>query len=442
MAGTWIGLAFMPVQRAHSRAYLAVILGRRPRLIEVWRHFFAFAEFLMLKLRVGRGVPMRCEFVAVNPVDFKTLDETDRPALFGTFHFGCSDLLGYLLGARGRSVSIIRLRVDNSDDTRWLGQRFSDKVSFLWVNDPANLLFDIKAAIEAGKHVFAEKPLAVDAPGIRSVLASAHLAKQKNLALQVGFCWRYAEAEKATFERINQGAVGDIVTVHSTYHTGTLSARPRQPQWSEMEFQLRNWWHFAWVSGDHIVEQAVHSIDRLAWALGDRLPLRCNALGGRAARTGEESGHAFDHFAVVYEYEGGRRCFHTCRQIDGCPSDNTDYIYGTKGSCTVNGWTPLHTIKDLAGKELWKYEGPKRDMYQNEHDALFASIRAGTPINDCERGANSTLMAIMGRMAAYTGQTITWEQAMNSQEDLSPARYEFSDLPKPPVAVPGKTKFV
>jgi len=300
----------------------------------------------------------------------------------------------------------------------------------------------LKAAIEAGKHVFAEKPLAVDAPGIRSVLASAHLAKQKNLALQVGFCWRYAEAEKATFERINQGAVGDIVTVHSTYHTGTLSARPRQPQWSEMEFQLRNWWHFAWVSGDHIVEQAVHSIDRLAWALGDRLPLRCNALGGRAARTGEESGHAFDHFAVVYEYEGGRRCFHTCRQIDGCPSDNTDYIYGTKGSCTVNGWTPLHTIKDLAGKELWKYEGPKRDMYQNEHDALFASIRAGTPINDCERGANSTLMAIMGRMAAYTGQTITWEQAMNSQEDLSPARYEFSDLPKPPVAVPGKTKFV
>jgi len=151
MAGTWIGLAFMPVQRAHSRAYLAVILGRRPRLIEVWRHFFAFAEFLMLKLRVGRGVPMRCEFVAVNPVDFKTLDETDRPALFGTFHFGCSDLLGYLLGARGRSVSIIRLRVDNSDDTRWLGQRFSDKVSFLWVNDPANLLFDIKAAIEAGQ---------------------------------------------------------------------------------------------------------------------------------------------------------------------------------------------------------------------------------------------------------------------------------------------------
>ena len=151
MAGTWIGLAFMPVQRAYSRAYLTVILGRPPRLIEVWRHFFAFTEFLMLKLRVGRGVPMRCEIEAVNPMEFKTLDGSDRPALFGTFHFGCSDLLGYLLGARGRAVSIIRLRVDNSDDTRWLGQRFSDKVSFLWVNDPANLLFDMKNALEAGK---------------------------------------------------------------------------------------------------------------------------------------------------------------------------------------------------------------------------------------------------------------------------------------------------
>ncbi len=151
MAGTWIGLACMPVQRAHSRAYLAVIFGRPPRLIEVWRHFFAFTEFLMHKLRVGRGVPMACEFVAVNPVDFKKLDESDRPALFGTFHFGCSDLLGYLLGARGRSVSIIRLRVDNSDDTRWLGQRFGRKVSFLWVNDPANLLFEMKDALEAGK---------------------------------------------------------------------------------------------------------------------------------------------------------------------------------------------------------------------------------------------------------------------------------------------------
>ena len=150
MAGTWVGLAFMPAQRAHSRAYLAVVLGRPARLIEVWRHFFAFADFLILKLRAGRGVPVRCALEPENAAAFEALVRSDRPALFGTFHFGGSDLLGYLLGERGRRVSIIRLRVGNSADTRLLGQRFGGQTSFLWINDPANLLFDLKAAIEAG----------------------------------------------------------------------------------------------------------------------------------------------------------------------------------------------------------------------------------------------------------------------------------------------------
>ncbi len=151
MAGTWVGLAFMPAQRAHSRAYLAVILGRPAGLIEVWRHFFAFADFLMLKLRAGRGVPVRCALEPVNEPAFEALVGSGRPALFGTFHFGGSDLLGYLLSARGRRVTIIRQRVGNSDDTRLLGERFAEKVSFLWINDPAALLFDLKAAIEAGE---------------------------------------------------------------------------------------------------------------------------------------------------------------------------------------------------------------------------------------------------------------------------------------------------
>jgi predicted LPLAT superfamily acyltransferase len=150
MLGTWVGLTFMPAQRAHSRAYLAVVLGRPARLVEVWRHFFAFASFLMLQLRAGRGVPVRCTLDPVNAATFDALIGSGQPALFGTFHFGGSDLLGYLLGERGRRVSIIRLRVGNSDNTRLLGQRFAGNVSFLWVNDPANLLFDLKAAIEAG----------------------------------------------------------------------------------------------------------------------------------------------------------------------------------------------------------------------------------------------------------------------------------------------------
>lgn len=150
MAGTWVGLAFMPAQRAHSRAYLTIVLGRPPTLVEVWRHFFAFADFLILKLRTGRGVPIPLTLAPENAAAFDALIASGRPALFGSFHFGYSDLLGFLLSDRGRRVSILRMRIGNATDTRLLSQRYGDKVSFLWVNDPANLLFDLKAALEAG----------------------------------------------------------------------------------------------------------------------------------------------------------------------------------------------------------------------------------------------------------------------------------------------------
>ncbi len=300
-------------------------------------------------------------------------------------------------------------------------------------------------AIDAGKHVFLEKPVAVDSPGIRSVLASAKKAKEKNLGCLVGFCWRYHPGMRAGFEQVRGGGIGDVITVYTNYHTSTLSKRPRKPEWSDLEFEMRNWWHFNWISGDHIVEQAIHSVDRLSWATGDVLPMRVVGLGGRAARTGPESGNVFDHFTAVYEYSNGLRAFHTTRQIDGCPADNSDYIYGTKGQAEINGWKPTLLLKDFEGKVTWKGTGSPEDagrMYQIEHDELFKSIRAGKPINDCERGANSTLMAIMAREAAYTGQTITWEQAMNSNMKLGPAKIDFADkYETPPVPIPGKTKF-
>ncbi|MBL9031083.1 MAG: Gfo/Idh/MocA family oxidoreductase [Phycisphaerae bacterium] len=299
----------------------------------------------------------------------------------------------------------------------------------------------LKAAVDAGKHVFAEKPLAVDGPGLRSVYASADLAAARGQALLVGFCWRYNAGMRAVFEKITSGAIGKIQSVHTTYHTSTLSKRPRKEGWSDLEFQMRNWWHFTWVSGDHIVEQAIHSIDRLAWALGDRTPVRVNCLGGRAARSGPEHGNVYDHFAAIYEYADGTRAHHTCRQIDSCPNDNTDYVYGTLGSAVVNGWVPTYSIRGLAGQETWKHQGEIKDMYQVEHDELFASIRAGRPINDARRGANSTAMGIMARMAAYTGQTISWDQALSSKESLVPETLEFGPFPTPEVAVPGKTKF-
>lgn len=302
-----------------------------------------------------------------------------------------------------------------------------------------------KAAIAAGKHVFAEKPLAVDSAGIRSVLETAQLAKKKNLASMVGFCWRFHTSMKPTFEKIHSGAIGDVVSCHTTYHTGTLSRRPRKEGWSDMEFQMRNWWHFTWISGDHIVEQAIHSVDRMAWAMNDKIPTRVNCLGGRAARSGPEHGNVFDHFAAVYEYDDGRRAFHTCRQIDKCPHDNSDYIYGTRGSAQVDGWRPTLDLKDSKGNLIWSGEGKSEHsgtMYQNEHDELFKSIREGRPINDVERGANSCLMAIMARMSAYTGQTVTWQQAMESKESLVPEKLAFGDAPPVEVAIPGKTPLI
>lgn len=302
----------------------------------------------------------------------------------------------------------------------------------------------IEAAIAAGKHVFAEKPIAVDAPGVRRVLAAAQAAHSGNLALGVGFCWRHHQGMKATFAQINSGAIGPVHTVHTTYHTSTLGRRPRRAEWSDVEFQMRNWWHFTWISGDHIVEQAVHSIDRLSWAFKDELPLRVTCLGGRAARSGPEHGNAYDHFAAVYEYPGGRRGFHTTRQIDQCPSDNSDYVFAAGGQAEINGWKPVFRLSPPDGdtRGTWKYRGPITDMYQNEHDALWASIRAGAPLNDGVRGAHSTLLAVMARMAAYTGQTITWDQALNSTEDLTPADLKFGPLATPPIAIPGQTKFV
>lgn len=339
-------------------------------------------------------------------------------------------------------------RVQVADDHRFVGFDAYRKVIdsgvdvVLLCTPPHFRPEHLAAAVAAGKHVFCEKPVAVDGPGVRSVLASAAEAKRKGLAIVSGFCWRYSDAERATYRRLHEGAIGDIVSMHTTYHTGTLGQRPRQPGWSDMEWQLRNWWHFTWISGDHVVEQACHSIDKIAWAMNGKMPVRAVCLGGRQAREGAESGHVYDHFAAVYEYDNGVRAFHTCRQMDGCPNDNSDYITGTKGLCTVNGWAPTHIIKPFDGSPAWSYDGQRRNMYQVEHDELFASIRQGEPINDGVWMTHSTLMAIMARTAAYTGQTVTWEQALNSQERLGPETYEFGPIEVPPVPVPGKTKLM
>ena len=296
----------------------------------------------------------------------------------------------------------------------------------------------LKATVEAGKHIFCEKPMAVDAPGVRSVMASVEEAKKRKLNLVAGFCWRYDYAHRATFQLIHSGILGPITSHYSTYNTGGLWNHGRKPEWSDMEWQCRNWLYFTWLSGDHIVEQAVHSIDKVAWARKDEMPVRAIAHGGRQVRTDPAYGNIFDHFSVVYEYADNTRAFLYCRQQDGCASGVVDYITGTKGVCTLHSGS-LYQIK--AGEVTWSYNGPKNDMYQTEHDELFAAIRAGKVINDGVRMTTSTLMAILGRMAAYTGRMITWEEALNSKEDLTPPSYQWGALPTPPIAMPGKTKF-
>ncbi len=297
----------------------------------------------------------------------------------------------------------------------------------------------LKAAIEAGKHVFCEKPMAVDAPGVRSILATVEEAKKKKLNIVAGFCWRYDYAHRALFQLIHAGVLGPITSHYSTYNTGGLWNHGRKPEWSDMEWQCRNWLYFTWLSGDHLVEQAVHSVDKVAWARKDEMPIKAIAHGGRQVRIDPAYGNIFDHFAIVYDYADGTRAFHYCRQQDGCAGGVWDYITGTKGVANLHSGS-LYQIK--AENLNWSYNGPKNDMYQTEHDELFAAIRSGKPINDGPRMATSTMMAIMGRMAAYTGKIITWEQALNSKEDLTPPTYEWGPLPVAPVAMPGKTQFV
>jgi predicted dehydrogenase len=291
----------------------------------------------------------------------------------------------------------------------------------------------LRAAVQAGKHVFAEKPVAVDGPGVRSVLASAAEARRRRLSIVSGLCWRYHNGMRETFRRIHDGAVGDIVALECVYNTSTPWVRRRQAGWSDMEWQVRNWPFFTWLSGDFNVEQHVHSLDKMAWAMRDQYPVRAWGLGGRQQRTGPEFGHIYDHMAVCYEFANGVKCFSYCRQQEGTSVEVKDYVMGTRGRCDVME----HRI---TGRTNWRYGRARArgdDMYQAEHNALFAAVRSGTPINNGEYMANSTLMGILGRVACYTGQVVEWRDVLNSTEDLSPARYAWGPLPVPPVAIPG-----
>ncbi len=292
----------------------------------------------------------------------------------------------------------------------------------------------LKAAVDAGKHVFMEKPVAVDPVGIRSVLASSDLARQKKLAIVAGTQRRHQRRYVEMMQRIHDGQIGEIVAAQCYWNMGALWVKERTATMSEMEWQCRNWLYFSWLSGDHIVEQHVHNIDVVNWAIA-AMPKNVMGMGGRAARTAPEYGNIFDHFAVEYEYPNGVRVLSMCRQTKGAAERVEERIVGTKGVAWSSG--------RITGEKPWQLDGDEVNPYVQEHIDLIASIRKGAPLNEGRQVAESTLCAIAGRMSAYTGRAVSWDWVLNTSKlDLSPAKYEFGPNMVHTVAIPGFTELV
>jgi len=293
------------------------------------------------------------------------------------------------------------------------------------------------AAVDAGKHVFMEKPVAVDAPGVRAVLESTKKAKEKNLKVGVGLQRHHQYPYIETIQRLQDGAIGDIITARAYWNGAGVWVRPRKPEQTEMEYQMRNWYYFNWLCGDHIVEQHIHNLDVINWLKGTH-PTRCQGMGGRQVRTGENTGEIYDHHAVEFEYADGTRMFSFCRHIPGCWDSVTEHAHGTKGYADISAG-----VIRVNGESPWRYRGKKNNPYQTEHDDLFAAIRSDKPFNEAEYGAHSSMTSIMGRMATYSGKMISWEEAIHSNMNLAPEAYAWDAAPPEPiVAMPGQTKTV
>jgi len=305
----------------------------------------------------------------------------------------------------------------------------------LLVTPPGFRPLHFKAAVEAGKHVFFEKPVAVDPVGVRSVLATSEAASRKKLSVVTGTVYRRHAYYLEVYKRIQAGQIGDLVAGQCYFNTGELWYHERKADWTDMEWQCRNWLYHVWLSGDHIVEQHVHNLDVMNWFMGGP-PVKCIGLGGRQSRTDPKFGNIFDHFAVEYEYANGARIHSMCRQVNNTGFRITDRFVGTRGVAH-----PKEGF--IVGEKPYKYEGENWDPFVREHTDLIESIRKGEPINEGKQIAESSMIAILGRMSVYTGRELSWKWAMEASKlDLTPPKYAFGDLPVAPVAVPGKTELI
>jgi predicted dehydrogenase len=301
-------------------------------------------------------------------------------------------------------------------------------------------------AIAQGKHVFMEKPVATDPAGIQKVLATAAIAKQKKLNVVVGLQRHYQTSYREVMKRLKNGMVGDIVSASAWWNNDGVWVNPRKPGQTEMEYQMRNWYYFNWLCGDHITEQHIHNIDVINWAKGS-YPIKARGTGGREVRDGKDFGEIFDHHMVEFEYADGSILNSQCRHIKGTWAKVDELVVGTKGKIMFDA---AH-ITDHKGKTLFKHDDKKDpDPYQVEHEELFAAIAKGEyKFADADNGAKSTMTSILGRMATYSGQVIDWDKAINSGISLQPSNYSWdADMPNKPdanglytVAKPGVTKY-
>lgn len=304
----------------------------------------------------------------------------------------------------------------------------------LLVTPPHFRPLHLQAAFDAGLHVFAEKPVAVDPVGVRHVLQLADLAASKNLAFVVGTQRRHSADYLATMARIQDGAIGELTGGQCYWMQEGLWHRGRQPEWSEMEYQMRNWLYFTWLSGDHIVEQHIHNIDVMNWAFGGP-PVKAIGMGGRQSRTDPKYGDAYDHFSIEFEYANGARVQSFCRQAPGASRRVAERLVGTKGSADPAG--------TILGEKPWKFEAEMANPYDQEHVDLIRSIRAGKPLNYGRRIAETNLTAILGRISAYSGREVSYQWLLNASKlDLTPPAYAWGDAPAVKVPVPGATPLV
>jgi predicted dehydrogenase len=294
----------------------------------------------------------------------------------------------------------------------------------------------IEATIKAGKHLFAEKPVAVDGTGIRKVLAAYEEANKKGLSVVTGTQRRHQAGYVESLKRIHEGAIGDIVTARVYWNQGDIWAHKRQPGWSDTEYQVRNWYHFLWLCGDHITEQHVHNLDVACWAIGAH-PVKAVGMGGRQVINEPERGQSYDHFAVDYEFPNGVHVLSMCRQIAGCASNVSETIVGTNGEWHSGGYR-------FNGRYKSRVRVPNEvNPYVQEHMDLLESISTRKPVNELKQVAESTLTAILGRTSAYTGKEVTWEQALNSKLDTFPKTLDIKGpMEEPPVPKPGVTELI